>query len=439
MSWLKNIRKSKFLVDFLFMLSSNISLLFIGILVSIIKNRILGPEGMGFYAILTNFSLLFVSMAELGIRQSTIYFAGKGTFSLSRILSANVNIWLFSSLIGIIIFYIIFRSNNIQVSRGLLIVSSLIIPSMIANSFISGVMLGADKIQKTANYNFINGLFNLIAVALFVWVLKLGVFGALLAFLITTTTLTFRKYYFLKAAESIKFKFTFELEVIKKLIGHGIIYGLALFLITNQKKVPILLMTGRLSEFDIGIYNAGFTFASLLYNVYNAVSAIIFIRSAKAKDSVANSLNVQKLMRVVFIILLLISAILYFALDFLIPWMYGTEFIGSIEITRILFIGIIFYNVFLILNMDLAGRGRPIISIYALIPVTVINILSNFFFIDIFGIIGAAWSTSISLALGAVIFIFLYSKEVKISLWNIIKPLKSDWEFISHIFKIKGR
>jgi len=412
------------------MLSSNISLFFIGILISIIKTRVLGPEGLGFYAILTTFSLLFVSLAELGVRQSTIYFIGKGKANLTEVLSANVYIWLLASLIGMIIFYFTFKTNGVHVAKGLLIVSSLIIPLTIANSFIGGIMLGASKIKMSASYNFINGLINLGLIVLLVWVLKLGVMGAILALLVPTTTLIFRKYIFLKKTEDLKLDFTLNIEVIKKLIGHGLLFGIALFLMTNQKRVPILIMTGQIDEYDIGIYNAGFAFAALLYNVYNAVSPIIFVRSTKTKDPVENSLKLQKLMRVIFIILLFLSVALYFALEFLIPLMYGDRYCDSIPITRILFIGIIFYNVLLILNMDLAGRGKPWIAIYALLPVTLINVFSNYYFIGSFGIIGAAYATSISLAIGALIFLVFYSREVKMSLWAIIKPHKTDWDFI---------
>lgn len=435
MNVIENIRKSKFLIDFLSILSSNVSLLFIGIFTSIINNRVLGPDGIGLYAILTNFTLLFVSMAELGIRQSTIFFAGKGTYKLNEILSANANIWILSSFIGMVIFYFIFQNNKVDVSIGVLIFSALIIPATIANSFINGIMLGADKIQKTASFNIANGILKLLLIALLVWALNLYVLGAILALLIPAITLVFRKYFYLRKTETLKLKFTFNIEIIKRLIGHGLLYGVALFLMGNQKKIPILVMTGRISGYDIGIYYAGFAFADLLYNVHSALAPIIFVRTAKAKDPIENSLKVQKLMRVVFVILLFISTILYFGLEFIIPLMFGEKFTDSIPITRILLIGTIFYNVLLILNMDLAGQGKPWIAIYTLVPITLINFISNYYFIGIFGNVGAAYSTSVSMAIAAIIFLFFYSKEIKVPLLQIIRPQKSDWDFVSKLLK----
>ena len=415
------------------MLVSKMALLGIGVLSSIILTRVLGPSGMGLYASLTAFSLLFVSLAEMGIRQSTIYFAGKGKYGLEEILSANTAIWLFSSIFGMAIFFYIFKKNDVQVSRPLLFLASLIIPATIANSFINGVMLGADRITKSAGLNTINGIFRLGAIVLFVWWMDFSVLGAVLALLIPTITLIFRKYFYLRKKDKLRFKVAVNREIIKNLISNGLLYGVALFLMSNQKQIPVLVMTGRIAESEIGIYSAGYTFASLLYNVYSSLAPIIFVKSAKAQDPLANSLKIQKLMRVVFVILIFLCGFLYFALNFIIPLMYGPAFIESIPVTRILFIGIIFYNVFLILNMDMAGRGKPWIAIYALIPVTILNFCSNYYFIGVFGNIGAAFSTSISMAIGTFLYLIFYAKELKMNISEIIIPKRSDWDFIKQL------
>ena len=433
MNIFRNIKKSKFLLDFSSMLVSKMSLLGVGVLSSIILTRVLGPSGMGLYASLTAFSLLFVSLAEMGIRQSTIYFAGKKRYGLEEILSANTVIWLFSSIIGMAIFFYIFKTNDVQVSGPLLWLASLIIPATIANSFINGVMLGADRITKSAGLNTINGVFRLGAIFLFVWWMNFSVLGAVLASLIPTTTLIFRKYFYLRKKDELKFKLAVNRKIIKNLISNGLLYGIALFLMSNQKQIPVLVMTGRVAESEIGIYSAGYTFASLLYNVYSSLAPIIFVKSSKALDPLANSLKIQKLMRVVFVILIVLCGFLYFALNFIIPLMYGSAFIESIPVTRILFIGIIFYNIFLILNMDMAGRGKPWIAIYALIPVTILNFCANYYFIGAYGNIGAALSTSVSMAIGSLLYLSFYAKELQMSVLNIISPRRSDWDFISQL------
>src|SRR5690554_156027 len=93
----ENIKKSKFLVDFLSTFGANISTLLVGVLSSILMVRFLGAAGMGEYTILTSFSLLFVSLAELGIRQSSIYLIAKDASQLNNVLSSNFFIWVIRS------------------------------------------------------------------------------------------------------------------------------------------------------------------------------------------------------------------------------------------------------------------------------------------------------------------------------------------------------
>lgn len=431
----QNIKKSKFIVDFLSTFGANISTLLVGVLSSILIVRYLGTEGMGTYTILTSFSLLFVSLAELGIRQSNIYFIAKDVSLLNKVLSSNFFIWLISSFIGITIFLFILYFKGLEYSSLIILMACIIIPITIANKFINGIMVGTDRITKNSKFNFYNGLVKLGSVVLFIVLLELSVLGALLVLIVPTFTNLQRKILFLKNNNNIKVNFKIDFNLIKKLIGHGFLYGLALFLMTNQKKIPIYVMSGILPESKVGLYGVGLTFAGLVYQVFTAIAPIIFVKSAKSKDPLTTSLNIQKLMRVMFVFLLFSSTIIAIFIDYILLLMYGMEFIDSSNVTRILLGGIIFYNIFLVLNMDMAGKGKPWLAIYTLIPISIISLVLNYFFIKEMGIIGAAFSTSLAMALASFLYLYFYSREVKVSVLKIITPKRSDWSFVGNIMK----
>src|SRR5690606_15060000 len=187
----------------------------------------------------------------------------------------------------------------------------------------------------------------------------------------------------------------------------------------------------------IGLYGVGLTFAGLVYQIFTAVAPIIFVKSAKSKDPKIASLNIQKLMRVMFVFLLIGSLIISVVIEYVLLIMYGSDFIESSNITRVMLIGVIFYNIFLVLNMDMAGKGKPLLAIYTLLPISLINLALNYLFIQKFGIIGAAVSTSFSMGLASVLYLYFYSREVKISVIQIIIPKKSDWDFIKKIISKK--
>lgn len=425
-----NIRKSKFLVDFLSTFGANISTLLVGVLSSIIMVRFLGAEGMGEYTILTSFALLFVSLAELGIRQSNIYYIAKDSSLLNSVLSSNFFIWMVSSVIGISAFLSILFVKDLKHSSYLIVLTCIIIPITIANKFINGIMIGTDKIAKNSKFNFYNGLIKLGSVILFIVLLNLSVLGALIVLIVPTFTNLRRKILYIRTTNKIKFHFSVDVELIKKLVGHGFLYGLALFLMSNQKTIPVYVMSGIVPENEVGFYGVGLTFAGLVYQLFSAVAPIIFVKSAKSKDPNIASLDIQKLMRVMFVVLVLASVILAVIIEYVLMIMYGDEFVASADVTRIMLIGIIFYNIFLVLNMDMAGRGKPWLAIYTLIPVSLISLMLNYYFINKIGILGAAISTSFAMGLASMIYLYFYSREVKVSILEIIKPKKSDWDFV---------
>jgi len=85
----------------------------------------------------------------------------------------------------------------------------------------------------------------------------------------------------------------------------------------------------------------------------------------------------------------------------------------------------------------MAGKGKPWLAIYTLIPISIISLLLNYYFIQVLGILGAAISTSLAMGLASILYLFFYSREVDISILRIITPKKSDWDFVNNILKKK--
>ncbi|UZJ65452.1 oligosaccharide flippase family protein [Sphingobacterium sp. KU25419] len=242
------LKKSKFIFDFATNFGSNIVILLLGIVGSMLTTRYLGPEGMGSFTIITTFSLLFVSLAELGIRQSSIYFIAKDKSLANDVLSSNFFIWIASSIIGISLYFVLLDHKEIELPWLWILIGSLVIPSSIANTFINGIMVGVDKISKNATFNFTNSLFKISITVLFVVILQWSVIGALLALIIPTTTVIFRKYFYLNKVENLKLKFTLDWQLIKQLLLQGFLYAIALFLMTNQKQIPVFVMSGIIEK-----------------------------------------------------------------------------------------------------------------------------------------------------------------------------------------------
>jgi O-antigen/teichoic acid export membrane protein len=407
----------------------------LGIFLSIFIARYLGPSDLGVKTVLTTFPLLFISFFEMGVRQSTVYFIGKNTFNLDRLFSNILTLWGLSSIVGLIAYGIISYYQLSDYATILIVLSASYIPISIGQSFLNGILVGKNMIRSLAIFNFYNALFVPIFTVVFLAVFNLGVLGVLIASQIGSFFLLSTRIWILKKELNLNFNFGFDFHIIKGLFSKGVLYAISIFLSTNLKIVPIFMMTGRIENYWIGIYSAGAAVALLLYNFINSMGPILFARSAESKDSTENSKKTQILFRVAIPILTVIALLLILTMKYILPIMYGDKYNASVPVTQIMVIGFVFYSVCYFLGMDMAGRGKPIIQIKSLLLPFILCVIFNYFGVIYFGVVGAAVSTSLALIIATIFYLFLYSKELNIAVFEVIRPRKSDWIFFANQLK----
>jgi O-antigen/teichoic acid export membrane protein len=100
---------------------------------------------------------------------------------------------------------------------------------------------------------------------------------------------------------------------------------------------------------------------------------------------------------------------------------------------QILLPGVVLLTVFKVMNMDLAGKGKPYIAMKSMVVPLVINVLCNLYFIPLYGSKGAAISSLISYSSASFFFLYFYSKETQIPIREILGYKKSDFEPIMGI------
>lgn len=427
--------KGSFANNFLVLFSSNISQLLLGVVTSVIVARWLAPEGLGIKTVLANFPTLFVTFFEMGTRQSTIYFIGNKKYDDSQLFTNINTLWLISSVLGLLIYGVMscFQFKSIPIA--LVIVSALYIPIFIGRSFMTGILLGKQLIKKLAVFNTLNAFITPLLTMLFLVVFGWGVLGVLLASQLTALYTLLARVFLLKKELGLEFSFGLNLRIVKDLFSHGIYYAVALFITSNFTLIPIFLMNNRVSSREIGIYSVGSAFAILLKTVISSTFPILFARGANAKDKLVFSQKVHSFLRLSLLFLPVVAVVLYVAVGFVIPLMYGLDYMGSVTITRIMLIGVCVFVLQTVLIMDMAGKGRPQVTIKATLPAFLLCVLFNYFGICKYGNIGAAASTSMAMLVCGISYLYVYSKETGFSIRDILKPKRSDFQNLRAQFK----
>jgi Na+-driven multidrug efflux pump len=95
--------------------------------------------------------------------------------------------------------------------------------------------------------------------------------------------------------------------------------------------------------------------------------------------------------------------------------------------------GIVAIVVHKVLNMDLAGRGKPYVALWSFLPALALNIVLNLLLIPLWGAAGAALATSASYGIAAVGFLIHYSRETQVPLMEVVTYSRADFEFVPRL------
>ncbi|WP_114752534.1 oligosaccharide flippase family protein [Pleomorphovibrio marinus] len=423
-----------FLDDLLSVVFSKAGIITFGLLKSVILARWLGPELNGTIASLIVFPSLFMAIGSLGIRQSTAYFVGKGIYPEAEIKRSVVQIWMLSTVLSLFTCFVLIRYFSTSGDNMTLVVLAISpIPFSLFNTYNSGYFLGKNQIKKFNKVNWIPPLISLLGALLLVVVLDLSIIGAMFSMIFGPF---FMSLIMLRSNGFINgFSFRVEIKVIKSLLSLGVIYAIALLMMNLNYKVDIILLNRLSSDYETGIYSKGSGLIQHLWQIPMMLSTIIFARSATSKNSYAFSLSVVKLLRISIIAIGLASLVMAIGAEWLIQLLFGEAFIPSASVLMYLLPGVLLLTFYKVLNMDMAGRGKPWISLKSMVPALIVNVILNIWLIPGMGANGAAIASTISYSLAALIFLWVYSLEVGIPIREILHFKSSDFKFIKDIQK----
>jgi O-antigen/teichoic acid export membrane protein len=426
--------KPSFINDFFKVSVSQGLIIIFGLAVSIITARYIGPEGNGIIASLTVYPSLFMSIGSLGVGQSTTYFLGKGIFTEEQIKTAISQIWILTTLIFLILgFILVYYFTNSGTNLTLVFLALLPIPFSLFNTYNSGIFLAKNDIKTFNKINWIPSLITLLGTLFFVMLLKWNVKGALIASVGGVLFMFFVLLVKNKFFNS--FSLRFDWYIIKKMLSLGMIYAISLFIINLNYRVDLILLDKLSNPFELGIYTKTAGITQYLWQVPMLFSTIVFARSAVSKNEKSFSLKVAQLLRVSTIVILVLSVCLMFLSKVIIVAMYGEEFKEGASVLNYLLPGVIILTIFKVLNMDLAGKGKPWISLKAMVPALIINIGLNFFLIPDLGAKGAAISSMVSYAVAGILFLLFYSKAVGVQIGVILGYNLKDFDPIFKALK----
>jgi len=181
--------------------------------------------------------------------------------------------------------------------------------------------------------------------------------------------------------------------------------------------------------YQLGLYVLAVNFSQLVMMLSKIVASVT-IPYLSENDKKQRQEIFLLYSRINFLMVFVLVSVLFFVGEYLLVFLYGVDFIGSIAPFRILILGMIFTGVSQLFSSYLHSSGRNDLCLYANLTGLFFTVVLDLTLIPKYGIIGSAYATFFSyLSIFIVYFVILILKE-KLSLLDIFIVRKSDFKKI---------
>lgn len=408
----------------------------VGLVVSIIIARTLGPEGKGIYSLLLLVPTLLVTIGNGGLQISNIYFAGKKRAKISEL--ASNSLWasfVFGLLIiGLFALAFPFLKDSFfrDVQTPYLFTVVALVPFMLANSYFANLLLALKKVKLYNLANAIQLTLSLVIVSLLLVVANLGLRAAVISIVINMVIAGTLMVGFVRASE--KFSLRIYWNLFRQTMAYGAKGYFANLIQFLNYRVDMLLISYFVGAAAVGQYSVAVNFAEVLWFLPTSIGTILFPHISRSSDATANIVT-AKISRQTLLLMALASAVVAIVLPKLIPLVFGVEFMPAVTALMYLLPGVLVFSIAKILGNDFSGRGwvvtNGIVSGIAL----AINLALNLLLIPRYGINGASIASTISYTAATIVLIGLFAKYTRVSWLDLIIPHKGDALSIVQIFK----
>lgn len=404
----------------------------IAILRTAVLTRVLGPAGIGQYAIILSALLLAPQICSLGMPLSFLYHSQHDSRNTKRYLINTLISMLFTGVTGgVVLALLLYTKASYFGSVTLLALIGIgsYVPIVLAHIISRNALLIKIEARKLGLMRVIPMVCGVLLVVILSAMGMLTTSRAIICLVLSEFVAMFLGLVWTRTYidSSIRFSWKF----IRKLGFMGVRLSWADLMVLVNAQLNILIIRYLLDDFEsVGYFSRGQRIALLAVAAGQAILPLLFSRWASLpKEKLA--MHVEKVMR--FAITVCVIAIVGILLTgkWLILILYGREFLPAVTPMMILVPGAVIYLLSKVLIFLLNSRGVPELSALVLFIVVVINVALSFLLIPRVGILGAAWASTASNIILLLLLALIAGKKYNIRLTHCLCLNRDDVRGIS--------
>ena len=417
---------------------TKIAIQFLSLVTAIIIARTLGPSGQGIYSLSLLLPSLMISMANIGVSQSTVYYLGQKKYPPKIIFGNNI---IISSLMSLIAAWIAIMTIALWgkglfpgIAKPYLFLGLMLIPCYYMGMNMSSILMGLQSIKKYNNVSLFQNICFLVFIFVFLLVLRYQIRAAIVAQIASLLLAGLLAMVLTKKEignPNIRIKYAY----LKDTFRFGSIAYIADILSYIHNRVGQYVISIFFDKQFVGIYSIASSVSEKILIISNSAATVLFpkVSSEKASDKIKYITPI--VLRYTVLLATMVSLLCLFMSKYIFVLIFSKSFYDSAKPFNILLIGVIALSGSNILACDLLGRGKPIINTYISAASVIINIILCLIMVPKRGIVGAAWAISLAYMIHYVIILIVYSKISHNSIKNVILFKRTDYEVIKQIYK----
>ncbi|MDZ7266142.1 MAG: oligosaccharide flippase family protein [candidate division KSB1 bacterium] len=415
-------------------LASRIAIAVFGFLISALTARFLGPEGKGFYAVLTLLPMLLAQVISLGLTNANIYLLGQKRAEL-RPAAENALIFSLAAGAALLGLYWLLRPwadallfKDIAPSLTALAVWAA--PFHLLFLIFNYLALADDDIGGFNLPNLSRQVLLLCGFLLLLWGHGLHVTSAMLWWSAVNALVALhacRRIY-----QRARFGLRWHSRLFRETLGYGLktYPGIVLYLLSWR--LDFILCNSLLDATAVGFYSTATVLAEILWFVPQTLSVVLLPQASRLSELEARELT-SRVCRFTLWLTLLAALLLGLLADHIVTLVFGPAFVPAVPALWLLLPGVVMYALSNLLTSHLVGRGHPRENNQALALAFFANLGINLCTIPRFGILGAALASSLSYTLATLHLLRAYQRLNGASLAEIILPRRADLHLLENL------
>ncbi|AWX32730.1 flippase [Methanosphaera sp. BMS] len=414
----------------------------------LLVSRMLGPEGYGLYGLTLPFQGIFQILSAGGlppaISKYVAEYNAKDEKQLTRqvIVTATKFMIMMAILLSIVLLFSSDFIANVIFHKPAVVwplrAVSLITPFSVVVGAMRGAFQGFYKNEYTVYNRLAEQISTIVFACLFISVglYAMGaVLGTAFGFVVSAITAVFlyKRYIspLLADATPLKISFRDEVKLLWTLIKFAVPVAVTALSEMAIYDIGTFVIGALMLSTDVGFYNAADPISRIPLVISLSISTVLLPAASEAyalKDNALLQEYVVDCLRYsILTVLPLCVLISIFSLPIMII-LFGSTYAPSSGVLSILVIGMSFYTIYMICSSILQGIDNPRIPMYILLVGTVINLINNYYFVKVYGILGAGIGTTITTAILMIIILFIVVKKTDIHIpWkNILRIILAN-------------